>query len=119
GRRRNGGPMKVAMLTGGGDCPGLNAVMRAIVRRGERHYGDELIGFLDGWRGVLDDEWMPLDVETMRGTLPRGGTILGSSRVNPFKTDGGPELVEARLAEHGVDAVIVIGGEGTLKCARD
>jgi 6-phosphofructokinase 1 len=81
--------MKVAMLTGGGDCPGLNAVMRAVVRRGERHYEDELIGFRDGWRGAMDGDWIPLDVERMRGTLPRGGTILGSSRTNPYKTDNG------------------------------
>lgn len=111
--------MKVAMLTGGGDCPGLNAVMRAIVRRGERHYGDELIGFLDGWRGVLEDEWTPLDVERLRGTLPRGGTIIGSSRVSPFHVDGGVEVVEERLATMGIDALVVIGGEGTLGSARD
>jgi 6-phosphofructokinase 1 len=111
--------MKVAMLTGGGDCPGLNAVMRAIARRGERHYGDELVGFRDGWRGVLEDDWIAIDVERLRGTLPRGGTILGSSRISPFNVDGGVERVESRLAEMGIDALVVIGGEGTLGSARD
>src|SRR5690606_10107437 len=100
--------MRVAMLTGGGDCPGLNAVLRAIVRKGERVYGDELVGFTDGWRGVLEGSTMPLDVEVMRGTLPRGGTILGSSRTNPYKVDGGPETVKRVLAEHGIDALIAI-----------
>ena len=72
--------MRVAMLTGGGDCPGLNAVMRAVVRKGERTYGDELVGFLDGWKGVIDGATRPLDVEAMRGTLPRGGTVAAPSR---------------------------------------
>ena len=75
--------MRVGLLTGGGDCPGLNAVIRAVVRKGERHYGDELVGFRDGWKGVLDDLTMPLDIERCRGILPRGGTILGTSRTNP------------------------------------
>ena len=78
----------MGLLTGGGDCPGLNAVIRAVVRKGERHYGDELVGFLDGWKGVLDRETMPLDVERCRGILPKGGTILGTSRTNPYKVDG-------------------------------
>lgn len=110
--------MRVAMLTGGGDCPGLNAVMRAVVRKGERTYGDDLIGFLDGWKGVLEGLTVPLDVEKMRGTLPRGGTILGSSRTNPYKLDGGPDQVRAALGEHGVDALIAIGGEDTLGVAH-
>jgi len=109
--------MRVAMLTGGGDCPGLNAVMRAIVRKGERQFGDELIGFLDGWRGVLDGEWRRLDVEAMRGTLPRGGTVLGSSRTNPFKIDGGVDKCRASLDELGIDALIAIGGDDTLGVA--
>ncbi|MDC3332297.1 6-phosphofructokinase, partial [Ilumatobacter sp.] len=70
--------MRVGVLTGGGDCPGLNAVIRAIVRKGERHYGDELVGFLDAWDGVLDRRTVPLSVESMRGMLPRGGTVLGT-----------------------------------------
>jgi phosphofructokinase-like protein len=109
--------MRVAMLTGGGDCPGLNAVMRAVVRKGERTYGDELVGFLDGWRGVIDGVTRPLDVETLRGSLPRGGTILGSSRTNPFKIDGGVDACKASLERLGIDALIAIGGEDTLGVA--
>jgi 6-phosphofructokinase 1 len=106
--------MKVGLLTGGGDCPGLNAVIRAAVRKGERVYGDDLIGFRDGWKGPIERLVMPLDVERCRGILPRGGTILGSSRTNPYKVEGGVEKVKATLAELGVDAVIAIGGEDTL-----
>ena len=109
--------MRVAMLTGGGDCPGLNAVMRAVVRKGEVFYGDELFGFRDGWRGPLDGEVMPVSVKTFRGTLPRGGTILGSSRTNPYKVEGGPERVKANLAKLGIDALVAIGGEDTLGVA--
>jgi ATP-dependent phosphofructokinase / diphosphate-dependent phosphofructokinase len=110
--------MRVAMLTGGGDCPGLNAVMRAVVRKGERTYGDELVGFVDGWKGAIEGRTMPMDVEVMRGTLPRGGTVLGSSRTNPFKIDGGPERVRASLESLGIDALIAIGGEDTLGVAH-
>ena len=109
--------MRVAMLTGGGDCPGLNAVMRAVVRKGETVYGDELVGFRDGWRGPLEGDLEPVSVESFRGTLPRGGTILGSSRTNPYKVDGGPERVKATLAENGIDALVAIGGEDTLGVA--
>jgi 6-phosphofructokinase 1 len=109
--------MKVGLLTGGGDCPGLNAVIRAAVRKGESTYGDELIGFRDGWRGVLDGTTMPLSIEACRGILPRGGTILGSSRTNPYKVDGGEEQVRATLDRLGVDALIAIGGEDTLGVA--
>lgn len=109
--------MRVAMLTGGGDCPGLNAVIRAVVRKGEREYGDELVGFLDGWRGVIDGVTRPLDVEAMRGTLPRGGTVLGSSRTNPFTIDGGVDACRASLERLGIDALIAIGGEDTLGVA--
>ncbi len=105
------------MLTGGGDCPGLNAVMRAIVRKGEHTYGDELLGFRDGWRGVIDGDAIPLDVEAMRGTLPRGGTLIGSSRTNPYKVDGGPEAVVATIESQGIDALIAIGGDDTLGVA--
>ena len=110
--------MRVAMLTGGGDCPGLNAVMRAVARKGERTYGDELVGFLDGWKGVLEGATVPLGVEQLRGTLPRGGTIIGSSRTNPYKVDGGSEQVKATLAELGIDALVAIGGEDTLGVAH-
>jgi ATP-dependent phosphofructokinase / diphosphate-dependent phosphofructokinase len=109
--------MRVAMLTGGGDCPGLNAVMRAVARKGERQFGDELVGFLDGWRGVLDARTRPLGVEAFRGTLPRGGTIIGSSRTNPYKVEGGSDRVREVLAELGIDALIAIGGEDTLGVA--
>jgi phosphofructokinase-like protein len=110
--------MRVAMLTGGGDCPGLNAVMRAVVRKGENTYGDELVGFLDGWRGVIEGNTRPLDVEALRGTLPRGGTIIGSSRTNPFKIDGGVEACKASMADLDIDALIAIGGEDTLGVAN-
>ena len=110
--------MRVAMLTGGGDCPGLNAVMRAVARKGERVYGDDLVGFEDGWKGVLEGRLVPLGVEQLRGTLPRGGTILGSSRTNPYKIDGGPERVRAALVEHGIEALVAIGGEDTLGVAH-
>jgi phosphofructokinase-like protein len=110
--------MRVAMLTGGGDCPGLNAVMRAVARKGERVYGDELVGFRDGWKGLLDDMLVPLGVEQLRGTLPRGGTVLGSSRTNPYKVDGGPERVRAALERHAIDALVAIGGEDTLGVAH-
>src|ERR1700722_2661383 len=105
--------MRVGLLTGGGDCPGLNAVIRAVVRKGETVYGDELIGFLDGWRGVIDDRTAQLDVERCRGILPRGGTILFTSRTNPYKIDGGVSRVLATLAARRVDALVAIRGEGT------
>jgi len=106
------------MLTGGGDCPGLNAVIRAAVRKGEYHYGDELVGFLDGWKGVLDRTIMPIDVERCRGILPRGGTILGTSRTNPYKIDGGPQRAIDNLRAEGIDALIAIGGDDTLGVAE-
>jgi len=109
--------VKVGLLTGGGDCPGLNAVIRAVVRKGEVCHGDELVGFRDGWRGVLDGSTMPLSVEACRGLLPRGGTILGSSRTNPYKVDGGEAQVQATLARLRIDALIAIGGEDTLGVA--
>jgi 6-phosphofructokinase 1 len=109
--------MKVGMLTGGGDCPGLNAVLRAAVRKAEAHYGDELVGFRDGWKGVVENVTMELNIETMRGTLPRGGTVLGSSRTNPYKLDGGVDRVKKTLADLGIDALIAIGGEDTLGVA--
>ena len=110
--------MRVAMLTGGGDCPGLNAVMRAVVRKGEREFGDELLGFRDGWKGVIEGTTVPVSVDTFRGLLPRGGTVLGSSRTNPFKVDGGVEACKATLDELGIDALIAIGGEDTLGVAK-
>ncbi len=109
--------MRVGVLTGGGDCPGLNAVIRAVVRRGVQEFGYEFLGFRDGWKGPLEGVTMPLGVEQVRGILPRGGTILGSSRTNPFKLDNGVERIKANLAEAGVDALIAIGGEDTLGVA--
>src|SRR6266540_1875668 len=111
--------MRVAVLTGGGDCPGLNAVIRAIVRKGEMHYGDELIGFLDAWDGVRAGKTMQLDVRSLRGMLPRGGTLLGTRRGSPYDDPHGPQEVAAAFAEHGVDALIAIGGNGTLTVAAN
>ena len=105
------------MLTGGGDCPGLNAVIRAIVRKGAGVYGYEFVGYRDGWRGPLEGESRPLGVPEVRGILPRGGTILGSSRTNPLKEDGGAERVLKTLEADGVDGLIAIGGEDTLGVA--
>jgi 6-phosphofructokinase 1 len=109
--------MRVGVLTGGGDCPGLNAVIRAVVRKGVRQHGLEFIGYRDGWRGPLEGVTMELGVEQCRGILPRGGTILGSSRTNPFKIDGGVERIRENLAKDGVDALVAIGGEDTLGVA--
>jgi ATP-dependent phosphofructokinase / diphosphate-dependent phosphofructokinase len=109
--------MRIGVLTGGGDCPGLNAVIRAVVRKGVGVYGHEFVGYRDGWRGPLEDDSRPLGVPEVRGILPRGGTILGSSRTNPFKEEGGPERVEENLEAAGVDGLIAIGGEDTLGAA--
>ncbi|MDQ1746804.1 MAG: ATP-dependent phosphofructokinase / diphosphate-dependent phosphofructokinase [Frankiaceae bacterium] len=109
--------MRIGVLTGGGDCPGLNAVIRAAVRKGSEVYGHEFLGFRDGWKGPLENVTMPLDVGTTRGILPRGGTILGSSRTNPLKVDGGVDRIQANLDSLGVDALIAIGGEDTLGVA--
>ncbi|MEW2140809.1 6-phosphofructokinase [Streptomyces sp. NPDC005409] len=109
--------MKVGVLTGGGDCPGLNAVIRAVVRKGEQEYGCRFIGFKDGWRGAVEGMTVPLDIPAVRGILPRGGTILGSSRTNPFKTDNGVRRIKENLDKYEVDALIAIGGEDTLGVA--
>ncbi len=113
--------MRVGVLTGGGDCPGLNAVIRAVVRKGVQEYGYEFVGFRDGWRGPLEGDTAVLDVQAVRGILPRGGTILGTSRTNPLKDDGGGRLgverIKDNLAGLGVDALVAIGGEDTLGVA--
>ncbi|HEX6919389.1 MAG TPA: 6-phosphofructokinase [Actinomycetes bacterium] len=109
--------MRIGVLTGGGDCPGLNAVIRAVVRKGTSAYGFEFVGFRDGWRGPIEGQTVPLDIGAVRGILPRGGTILGSSRTNPFKVDGGIDRIEANLDRLGVHALIAIGGEDTLGVA--
>jgi phosphofructokinase-like protein len=110
--------MRIGVLTGGGDCPGLNAVIRAVVRKGVGVYGHEFVGFRDGWRGPLEGDTMPLDIQAVRGILPRGGTILGSSRTNPIKIEGGVERIKKNLVTHDVDALIAIGGEDTLGVAK-
>jgi 6-phosphofructokinase 1 len=109
--------MRVGVLTGGGDCPGLNAVIRAVVRKGVTEYGYEFVGFRDGWKGPLEGFTTELGIAQVRGILPRGGTILGSSRTNPIKIEGGVEAIKANLAAQGVDALIAIGGEDTLGVA--
>jgi ATP-dependent phosphofructokinase / diphosphate-dependent phosphofructokinase len=110
--------MRIGMLTGGGDCPGLNAVIRAVVRKGIDGYGDELVGFRDGWRGVLEDSHIDLTIESTRGILPRGGTILGSSRTNPYRRDDGVQRVRDVLEKLRLDGLIAIGGEDTLGVAN-
>jgi ATP-dependent phosphofructokinase / diphosphate-dependent phosphofructokinase len=109
--------MRIGVLSGGGDCPGLNAVIRAVVRKGIGVYGHEFVGFRDGWKGPLENSTMPLDIPAVRGILPRGGTILGSSRTNPFSVDGGIDRITANLYGGDIDALIAIGGEDTLGVA--
>jgi phosphofructokinase-like protein len=110
--------MRIGVLTGGGDCPGLNAVIRAIVRKGIDAYGHAIIGFRDGWRGVLENAFTELTIESTRGILPRGGTILGTSRTNPYKHEDGPARVRDTLANLNLDGLIAIGGEDTLGAAN-
>src|ERR1051326_634232 len=105
--------MRVGILTGGGDCPGLNAVIRAVVRKGIFHFGDQFVGFLEGWRGVLEDKTVALDLHAVAGILPRGGTILRTSRTNPAKKDGGLQRCIENLRNHQLDALIAIGGDDT------
>ncbi len=109
--------MRVGVLTGGGDCPGLNAVIRAVVRKGVQGHGFEFVGYRDGWKGPLEGLTMELGVQQCRGILPRGGTILGTSRTNPFKIEDGVEKIRENLARDGVDALVAIGGEDTLGVA--
>jgi 6-phosphofructokinase 1 len=109
--------MRVGVLTGGGDCPGLNAVIRGIVRKGVQEYGYDFTGYRDGWRGPLEGDVTRLDIPAVRGILPRGGTILGSSRTNPLKSADGIRRIRENLAKQQVDALIVIGGEDTLGVA--
>jgi ATP-dependent phosphofructokinase / diphosphate-dependent phosphofructokinase len=109
--------MRVGVLTGGGDCPGLNAVIRAVVRKGVKVHECEFVGYRDGWKGPLEGLTKDLGIPEVRGILPRGGTILGSSRTNPFKIDGGVEQIKDNLKRDGVDALVAIGGEDTLGVA--
>jgi phosphofructokinase-like protein len=110
--------VKVGVLSGGGDAPGINAVIRAVVRKGIRNYGYEMIGIKDGWRGLVEGTYMPLTLEAISGLLPRGGSILGTSRTNPFKREGGPQKVLDNSNEKCIDAVVVIGGDDTLGVAH-
>ncbi len=110
--------MRIGVLTGGGDCPGLNAVIRAIVRKGSFHYEDEFVGFMEGWRGLLENKTMQLDLSSVGGILPRGGTILRTSRTNPAKHSDGLDRCIANLKEHSCDALIAIGGDDTLSVAQ-
>jgi ATP-dependent phosphofructokinase / diphosphate-dependent phosphofructokinase len=110
--------MRIGMLTGGGDCPGLNAVIRAVVRKGVFHYHDEFVGFMEGWRGLVENQSMPLDLEAVRGILPRGGTILRTSRTNPSKKSDGIERCIATLQKHEIEGLIAIGGDDTLSVAQ-
>jgi phosphofructokinase-like protein len=109
--------MRIGILTGGGDCPGLNAVIRAIVRKGIDRYGHAILGFRDGWRGPLENLYTELTIESVRGILPRGGTILGSSRTNPFKREDGPDRIRETVSSLRLDGLIAIGGEDTLGAA--
>jgi ATP-dependent phosphofructokinase / diphosphate-dependent phosphofructokinase len=110
--------MKIGILTGGGDCPGLNAVIRAIVLKGVFHYDDQFIGFMEGWRGVLEDMVYPLDLEAVAGILPRGGTILRTSRTNPARQEDGLERCMENLSKNGVEVLIALGGDDTQSVSQ-
>ena len=105
--------MRIGLLTGGGDCPGLNAVIAAVVKKGIFHYGDEFIGFLEGWRGVLDNNTIPLTLDSVDGIITKGGTILRTSRTNVRKIEGGLEKCVANIKANHLDALVAIGGDDT------
>ncbi|GIG35594.1 6-phosphofructokinase [Cellulomonas pakistanensis] len=109
--------MRVGLLTGGGDVPGLNAAIRAVVKRGEGEYGHSIIGFRNGWRGVVDGDIVPLSRNHIRNVLPVGGTLLGTARFHPHASDGGLDAVLATLEAERIEALICIGGDGTLHAA--
>ncbi|MCM1013425.1 MULTISPECIES: ATP-dependent 6-phosphofructokinase [unclassified Brevibacterium] len=108
--------MRIGILTSGGDSPGLNAVIRGIVRKGIRSHGSSFVGIRDGWRGLLEDDMFEMSMLDVRGLSGRGGTILGTSRTHPYE-DGGPARMREVLAAHDIDAIVAIGGEGTLSGA--
>ncbi|RFA14721.1 6-phosphofructokinase [Subtercola boreus] len=110
--------MRIGILTSGGDCPGLNAVIRGIVLKGTEINDQEFVGFRGGWRGVVKSDLIELGRANVRGIAKEGGTILGTSRTNPFEGDGGPERIQANMEREGIDAIIAIGGEGTLAAAK-
>jgi 6-phosphofructokinase 1 len=111
--------MRIGILTGGGDCPGLNAVIRGVVRTFELEHGGTVVGFNDAWRGVVDDDWQPLTSNDTRGLLPRGGTILGTSRDQPYAMDGGVDKVREAIERHRLDGFVAIGGEGSMGVVKD
>ncbi|NQX11651.1 6-phosphofructokinase [Microbacteriaceae bacterium VKM Ac-2855] len=111
--------MKIGILTSGGDCPGLNAVIRGAVFKGMQVYDQEFVGFRDGWRGVVEGNIMPITRKDIQGIGKQGGTILGTSRTNPFEGEGGgPDNIKRMMDENGIDSIIAIGGEGTLAAAK-
>lgn len=110
--------MRVGMLTGGGDCPGLNAVIRAVVRKGIFHYHDQFVGFLEGWRGLIENQRMELNLDAVSGILPRGGTILRTSRTNPSKKPDGFDRCMQTIAANKIEALVAIGGDDTLSVAQ-
>lgn len=110
--------MRIGVLTGGGDCPGLNAVIRGVVRKGIEAHGWEIVGFRNGWQGPVENLTKPIGLDDVEDILTRGGTILGSSRTNPYKIDGGVDRIRETLAANKVDALIAIGGEDTLGVAK-
>ena len=110
--------MRIGVLTGGGDCPGLNAVIRAVVRKGEGILGHQILGFRHGWRGVIDGDVSELTVASSRGLLHRGGTVLGTSRTNPYQEEGSVAKLRETLEREHIDALIAIGGEDTLGVAH-
>ncbi len=114
-RRRK--KIKIGLLSGGGDAPGINAVLRSIVRKAIQDYGYEIVGVKDGWRGLVEGEFIPLDLKSLVGLLPKGGSILGTSRTNPFKSEDGAECILKNVSEHDIGAIIAIGGEDTLGVA--
>ncbi|MCP2243012.1 6-phosphofructokinase [Lentzea aerocolonigenes] len=110
--------MRIGVLTGGGDCPGLNAVIRAVVRKGIKAHGWEIVGFRNGWQGPIENLTKPIGLADVEDILTRGGTILGSSRTNPYKVEGGVDRIREVIAENQIDALIAIGGEDTLGVAK-
>ncbi|HEY0260193.1 MAG TPA: 6-phosphofructokinase [Lacisediminihabitans sp.] len=110
--------MSIGILTSGGDCPGLNAVIRGAVLKGTKIYNQEFVGFKDGWRGVVESDVIPLERKDIQGIAKQGGTILGTSRTNPFEGNGGADVVKENMERLGVDSLIAIGGEGTLAAAK-
>ncbi|QFZ17446.1 6-phosphofructokinase [Saccharothrix syringae] len=110
--------MRIGVLTGGGDCPGLNAVIRGVVRKGIEVHGWDVLGFRNGWQGPIENLTKPIGLADVEDILTRGGTILGSSRTNPYKVEGGVDKIRQVLKDNGVDALIAIGGEDTLGVAK-